>query len=144
MAVDPASTASVWEFVGRPRWREITWAWLLADLDLMTVATGRAELAAFLSEADRLGCVLAYLGVERFVDPHGLRLLQETASQVRARGGELVVVAPPTCLRVLLDRPGPAADLPLVASAGRGLRRARALVRGHRCAVSRREGWGSW
>lgn len=135
MAVDVAAAGSVWEFVGRPTHRGATWAWLLTDLDVTTVTAARAELAGFLSGTDRLGCVLAYLGAERLVDLHGLRLLEEVAAEVRARDGELVVVAPPSELRLLLGSSRSAVDLPLVATPGRGLRRARALTRARRCAV---------
>ena len=83
------------------------------DLDLTTVPAARAELTALL--ADRHApWVVVHLGVDRFVDMRGMRLLVATGRQVRRRGGELIVVAAPRCLRSMLARLGLDDELVLV------------------------------
>jgi anti-anti-sigma factor len=81
-----------------------TWLWIQDDLDLATVRAARAELAALFAGATAPRSVLLYLGVERFVDVGGLRLLVETARRARDRGGDLAVVAPPRCLQRIVAR----------------------------------------
>jgi anti-anti-sigma regulatory factor len=96
------SVGPVFEFVGWSTPQGVMWAWARQDLDLCTAPTARAELADVLAAPDGPEWMLVHLGVECFVDLHGLRLLVEVAAQVRVRGGDLVVVAPPRCLRMMV------------------------------------------
>jgi anti-anti-sigma factor len=107
----------VFDQVGRPTAGGATWLWALADLDMATVASARRELSALVAPGRNPGNVLVYLGPERFVDLRGLRLLVQTARRVRARGGDLAVVAPPRCLRRLVRLGRVDAELPLVTTA---------------------------
>jgi anti-anti-sigma factor len=107
----------VFDQVGRPTAGGPTWLWARADLDMATVASARRELAALVAPGRNPGNVLVYLGPERFVDLRGLRLLVQTAQRVRARGGDLAVVAPPRCLQRLVRLGRVDAELPLVATA---------------------------
>ena len=96
----------VFDVVGRPTYVGPIWLWAQNDLDLATVPAARTELDGLLSDATEPPVVLVYLGAERFVDVRGLRLLVGAARQARGRGGDLAVVAPPHCLRWMVDRFG--------------------------------------
>ena len=96
----------VFDVVGRSTYVGPIWLWAQNDLDLATVPAARTELAGLLSGATEPPVVLVYLGAERFVDVRGLRLLVTVARQARCRGGDLAVVAPPHCLRWMVDRFG--------------------------------------
>jgi anti-anti-sigma regulatory factor len=99
----PSRVASpVFEVVGGSTSRGVRWARARRDLDMLSAPVARAELMGVLSEAGASGCVLVYLGAECFVDLHGLRVLVDLTAHQRFRGGELVVVSPPRCLRVML------------------------------------------
>ena len=106
---------SVMHVVGTPTSRGVTWVWVQEDLDLATVERARRELEAVLA-APEIGRVLVYVGVERFVALGGLRLIVETAEGVHSRGGALAVVAPPQCVRTLVEINGLAEVLPLIAT----------------------------
>ena len=112
--------------VGRPTRRGPTWLWLQDDLDLQSVPAARAELAPLLAAGAAPRFVLVYVGVDRFVDMSGLRLLVETARRVRSRGTDLIVVAPPHCLRLMVAVLGLGGELSLAADARQALRRVRA------------------
>jgi anti-anti-sigma factor len=116
---------SVFEVVGRPTANGVTWVWARTDLDMATEARGRADLEHLFVGADPPRFVLVYLGAERFVDVRGLRLLLTTAAQVRRGGGVLTVVAPPFCLRRMVEVLDLGDRLPLVTSAQHAVRRAR-------------------
>jgi len=91
--IRPGTT--VFELVVRPSPGGVTWAWARSDLDAATVVHARRELSALLDRPGDPGTLLVYLGLERFVDLRGMRLLVGTAARARARGGALAVVAPP-------------------------------------------------
>jgi anti-anti-sigma factor len=113
----------VFEFVGRSSPEGLTWAWARQDLDLATVPAAQAELTDLLSHAANPGGVLVCLGTGRFVDIRGLRLLLDVAGLVRSRGGRLVVVAPPICLRRMVAILGLEARLPLATTAQQAVSR---------------------
>jgi anti-anti-sigma factor len=115
----------VFDLVGRPAAGGPTWLWARADLDIATVGRARRELSALVAPGRNPGTVLVYLGPDRFVDLRGLRLLVDTARRVRAGGGDLAVVAPPRCLRRLVQLVRLDAELPLVATARQAAWRAR-------------------
>jgi anti-anti-sigma factor len=115
----------VFELVGRATAGGITWVWARQDLDMATVVVARRELSVLLEPIRDPGTVLVYLGLERFVDLRGLRLLVRTAARVRSRGGELAVVAPPRCVRRMVQLGLPDAELPLITTARRAVRWAR-------------------
>ena len=77
------------------------------------------ELRAFLGDVDNVGFVVVYVGTERFVDLHGLRVLEHATRQVRSRGGKLLVVAPPRCLQSMARMTGLAVELSLVMTSAR-------------------------
>lgn len=125
-AVRPAKAPTpVFDIVGRPTPHGVTWAWVQEDLDLATVPTAEKELDAFLTDAETPGFLLVYVGAERFVDLRGLRLLVRVATQLRSRGGELGVVAPPQSLRLLVEVVGPRDQLRLLSTARHARRWAR-------------------
>jgi anti-anti-sigma factor len=117
---------SVFELVGRPTANGVTWVWARSDLDMLTEARARADLGALFVGDSAPRFVLVYLGTERFVDVRGLRLLIETAGQVRCEGGDLVVVAPPWCVERMIGVLNVGDQLPVVATARQAVRRARA------------------
>jgi anti-anti-sigma factor len=108
------SRRALFDQVGRPAAGGATWLWARADLDIATVARARRELSTLVAPGRNPGNVLVYLGPDRFVDLRGLRLLVDTARRVRARGGDLAVVAPPRCLRRLVQLVRLDAELRLV------------------------------
>jgi anti-anti-sigma factor len=112
----------VFHVVGRPTRTGPTWVWTRDDLDLATVSAARAELAALFAGDTTPRYVLLYLGVERFVDVRGLRLLVEAARWARHGGGDLAVVAPPRCLRRMVARLDLRDDLFLATDARHALR----------------------
>jgi anti-anti-sigma factor len=112
--VDPA----VVRVVGRPTPTGPILVRVRHDLDLATVPAARAEPAALLADRTTHPSVLLDLGAERFVDMRGLRLLVETARQVRRRGGDLTVVAAPQCLRSMVARLDLGDELPLLGRTG--------------------------
>ena len=79
--------------------------------------TARRELTALVAPADGPEQVLVHLGVKCFVDLHGLRVLVDVGAQLQARGGELVVVGPPPCLRIMIEVTGLGTGISLVATA---------------------------
>jgi anti-anti-sigma factor len=107
----------VFRIVGRATSHGPTWAWALDDLDMATVPAARTQLSELLACDPAPRCLLVYLGTDCFVDVRGLRLLVEVTRQVRDRGGDLAVVAPPHCVRVMAVRLGLAEELALVPSA---------------------------
>ena len=113
----------VFEQAGQPTAGGVTWLWARTDLDSATTARARRELSALVRRSP--GSVLLYLGLERFVDLRGLRLLVATARRIRLRGGDLAVVAPPRCLRRLVQLCRVEAELPLVSTARQAARWAR-------------------
>ena len=107
----------VFEVVGPSGRQRVTWAWARQDLDLATVTAAQAELAALLSDVGSPAHLLVHLGSECFVDVHGLRLLVDVADRMRAGGGTVVVIAPPSCLRRMVSVMGLEARLSLATSA---------------------------
>ena len=91
-------TAAVFDVVGRPTARGVTWVWAQNDLDHTSVAQARRDLGGLFTPGSRAHRVLVYLGADRFVDLRGLRLLLELIAEVRRCGGDLAVVAPPDSL----------------------------------------------
>ena len=77
----------------------------------------RRELTALLATADGPDRVLVHLGVTCFVDLHGLRVLVDVGAQLRVRDGELVVVEPPRCLRIMVELTGLGTGISLVPTA---------------------------
>jgi len=98
--------STVFHVVGRPTRTGPTWAWAQHDLDMTTEPAARAELRALFAAAAAPRFVLVYLGTDRFVDVRGLRLLGDAACEARSRGGDLAVVAPPRCVRLMVARFG--------------------------------------
>src|SRR4051794_15094387 len=120
---------SVFEVVGRPTANGVTWVWAQDDLDMATEARARADLEV-LFVGGAAPFVLVYLGAERFVDVRGLRLLLETAGQVRRGGGDLMVVAPPRCLRRMIGVLDVGDRLPVVTTTRQAVWRARRQAEG--------------
>ena len=81
----------------------MVWVHVREDLDLATVDGARAGLAAVLDGTPAPGCVAVHVGVDRFVDLRGMRMLLQAVERARRRGGELVVVAPSTSVRLLAE-----------------------------------------
>jgi anti-anti-sigma factor len=104
----------VFDLVGQSNSHGLLWALLRSDLDLATAPKARAELNGLLAGGERPGFVLVYLGVDRFVDLRGLRVLVEIAASMRISGGELVVVAPPPCVRTIVELTGVGTALSMV------------------------------
>jgi hypothetical protein len=126
-SVVPITTGSeVLHIVGRPTRTGPTWVWAQQDLDLATIAVADAELATLLTDTAPPRFVLLYLGAERFVDVRGLRLILRTARRARSLGGDLAVVAPPHCLRWMVDRFDLGGEVHLVRDARQAARWARA------------------
>src|SRR4051794_34890668 len=94
------------------------------DLDMAAAPAARHELEGLLS-ADDPDWVLVRLGDECFVDLHGLRVLLEVAARLRARGGELLVVAPPHSLRIMVHTMGLEDELFFAPTAAHAARRPR-------------------
>ncbi len=112
----------VFHIVGRPTRTGPTWVWTRDDLDLATTAAARAELAGLFVGDTPPRYVLLYVGVERFVDVRGLRLLVQAARWARDGGGDLAVVAPPRCLRRMVASLDVRDDLFLATDARQALR----------------------
>jgi anti-anti-sigma factor len=134
----------VFEFVGRSSPEGLTWAWARQDLDMATVPAAQAELTDLLSRTASPGSVLVYLGTECFVDVRGLRLLLDVAGRVRSRGGRLVVVAPPSCLRRMVAMMGLEAQLPLAVTAQQAVSRMKVRPADAVVGSIGRAGYGSW
>ena len=117
----PTTTGPVFELVGCPTAGGVTWVWARRDLEMATVAAARREVSALLEPMRDPGKVLVYLGPERFVDLRGLRLLVGVAARVRSRGGALAVVAPPRCVRRMVQLGQLDAELPLFTTARRAV-----------------------
>lgn len=77
----------------------------------------RQELTTLVAPTDGPDRVLVHLGVKCFVDLYGLRVLVDVGAQLQVRGGELVVVGPPRCLRIMVEVTGLGAGISLVATA---------------------------
>jgi hypothetical protein len=126
-SIIPVETCSkVLHVVGGPTRTGPTWVWAQQDLDLATVAAADAELGALLDGPAPPRFVLLYLGAERFVDVRGLRLILRAARRARSLGGDLAVVAPPHCLRWMVDRFDLGRELHLARDARQAARWARA------------------
>ena len=123
---------TVFHVVGRPTRTGPTWLWAQDDLDLATVPVARSELFALIAEGTMPRFVLVYLGVDRFVDVRGVRLLVDAARQARGRGGDLAVVAPPHCVLWMVRRFGLVDELQLATGARTALRWARTCPVGRR------------
>ncbi|HEX8520016.1 MAG TPA: STAS domain-containing protein [Pseudonocardia sp.] len=95
MVAELAPGRPVFDLVGRPTSRGVTWAWVQDDLHAGSVGRARRDLRGLFAAGTAPHRVLVYLGPERFVDLGGLRLLLEIGGEVRRRGGALAVVAPP-------------------------------------------------
>jgi anti-anti-sigma factor len=106
----------VFDLVGQSNTRGLVWAWLRCDLDVATASGARVELTGLVGGLDGPEVVLVYLGFERFVDLRGLRVLVEVAVSLQDRGGEMVLVAPPRCLRTIVELTGVGAGLTLAAT----------------------------
>jgi anti-anti-sigma factor len=119
---------TVFHVVGRPTRTGSTWLWVQQELDLATVPVARAELDELFADATTPRFVLVYVGAEHFVDVRGLRLLVEAARRARSRGGDLAVVAPPRCLRLMVTRFGLGDELFLAHDARLATRWARTRV----------------
>lgn len=98
-------SGSAFDIVRQPKADGVTWAWAQSDLDMASESTARAELAEVLDgDGDGAAAVLIVcLGPECFVDVRGLRLLLYASERLRKRNGQLLVVAPPLCLRRMID-----------------------------------------
>jgi anti-anti-sigma factor len=107
----------VFAFLERSGTRHVAWAWARRDLDMATAPAARRELTALVAPADGPEQVLVHLGVKRFVDLHGLRVLVDVGAQLQVRGGELVVVGPPRCLRLMVEVTGLGTGITLVSTA---------------------------
>ncbi len=119
---------TVFHVVGRPTRTGSTWLWVQQELDLATVPVARAELDELFADATTPRFVLVYVGAEHFVDVRGLRLLVEAARRARSRRGDLAVVAPPRCLRLMVTRFGLGDELFLAHDARLATRWARTRV----------------
>ena len=75
------------------------------------------ELTTLVAPTDGPDRLLVHLGVKCFVDLHGLRVLVDIGAQLQVRGGELVVVGPPRCLRLMVEVTGLGAGIPFVSTA---------------------------
>lgn len=95
-------SGSVFDIIGLPDAGGVTWTWAQTDLDMASESAARAELADLLDREGPAGVLLVYLGEECFVDVRGLRLLLDVSTRLRKRGGQLLVVAPPVCLRRMI------------------------------------------
>jgi len=115
----------VFRFVGLSAQQGLTWAFAESDLDMESAPAAGAQLAELLAGDAGPRCLLVYLGAECFVDIRGLRLLVEVTRQMRGRGGDLAVVAPPYCLRHMVSRLGFGVELALLASAEHAVQWAR-------------------
>lgn len=102
-AVVPVPGRRVFDVVGRPTSRGVTWVWTRDDLDHATLERAYAQLAALFSEAAGPRRLLVYVGADRFVSVAGLRLLLEFGRRAGRCGGALAVVAPPRCLLRMLS-----------------------------------------
>jgi anti-anti-sigma factor len=93
----------VFDVVGQPTSRGVTWVWAREDLDRATVERAQAQLTRLFSDRAVPRRLLVYLGGDCFVDLSGLRLLLAVDERVRGCGGALAVVAPPHCLVRMLS-----------------------------------------
>ena len=107
----------VFEFLERSSTRSVVRAWARRDLDMAAAPAARQELTTLLTPAGGPDWVLVHLGVTCFVDLHGLRVLVDVGAQLRVRGGELVVVGPPRCLRIMVEVTGLGTEISLVPTA---------------------------
>ena len=121
----PLRTSPVFEFVGRSSARGVVWAWAQLDLDMASAPAARAELTGLVTDLDAPDRMLVYLGLERFVDLYGLRVLADATARLQGRGGRLVVVRPPWSLRTMIDLTGEGAALALASTARLATRRSR-------------------
>ena len=126
MVAETSRRWQVFDVVGRPTSWGVTWAWIREDLDSDSVERARSQLCLlFLTD----GCphrLLVHLGADCFVDLRGLRLLLETATEVRSGGGALAVVAPPRSLVRMAALFVLAEELPMVDSVDHAVEWARA------------------
>jgi anti-anti-sigma factor len=106
----------VFDLVGESNSRGLVWAWLRCDLDVATASGARVELTGLLGGLDGPDVVVVYIGFERFVDLRGVRVLVEVAMSLRDRGGEMVLVAPPRCLQMIVELTGVGSELTLAAT----------------------------
>ena len=109
-------SGSAFDIVRQPKADGVTWAWAQSDLDMASESTARAELAEVLDRDGAVAVLLVYLGPECFVDVRGLRLLLDASERLRKRNGQMLVVAPPLCLRRMIDLLGLSDVLPTLFS----------------------------
>lgn len=115
----------VFDVVGHPTSRGVTWVWAQDDLETASLDRARADLALLFTGGVCPHRVLVYLGDERFVDLRGLRLLAGVAAEVRRCGGALAVVTPPHCLVRMVTCFGLEDQLPVLDSVREAVRWAR-------------------
>jgi anti-anti-sigma factor len=111
----------VFTFAEQPNNAALMWAWLQCDLDVATASAAHAELSGLLDDLDGPTVVLVHFGVDHFVDLRGLRVLVQIAMSLSDRGGEMVVVAPPRCLRLIVNLTGVGAGLSVAATPQRAI-----------------------
>ena len=119
MVAELSQRRPVFEIVGRPTSPGATWVWAQGDLTSASVARARVDLSGLFAAGTRPHRVLLYVGVECVVDLRGLGLLLEVAAEVRNRGGALVVVAPPDCLKEVATLIASEEELPMIDSVRR-------------------------
>jgi anti-anti-sigma regulatory factor len=107
----------VFDVIGRPTARGVTWAWAREDLDRASIDRARAQLAELYTDGRGPRQLLVYLGHDCFVDLGGLRLLLDLVGQARQHHGALAVVAPPPGLTRMLSRLELDEQLPVIDSA---------------------------
>ena len=103
VALMPSEGPRVFDVIGQPTSRGVTWAWTREDLDRASAGRACAELEALFTEHVGPRRLLIYVGVDRFVGLAGLRVLLDVGGQARRRGGTLAVVAPPHCFNRMLS-----------------------------------------
>ena len=119
MVAELSQRRPVFEIVGRPTSPGATWVWTQGDLTSASVGRARVDLSGLFAAGTCPRRVLLYVGVECVVDLRGLGLLLEVAAEVRNRGGALVVVAPPDCLKEVATLIASEEELPMIDSVRR-------------------------
>jgi len=114
----------VFDVIGRPTSRGVTWVWARTDLNRASIDRARAQLAELYTDGRGPGQLLVYLGHDCSVDVCGLRLLLDLAEQARQDHGTLTVVSPPPCLIRMLACLHLHQQLPVIESAAHAASRA--------------------